>query len=60
MVSRRSRLKGNMRGKRRTICEVHRQLYRSLMKGGVKDNSKIVSLLQEAFVLGKKMNVKLR
>ena len=45
-------------GSKRTICEVHRQLRRLLVKVGVK--GKPLELLDEAFVMGKKMDNRLR
>ena len=42
----------------RTICEVHREIYRAALKG--KDKQVIIDLIQEAYVMAKKMDAKLR
>lgn len=47
----------------RTICEVHRELYDFLIKEEKIDNetaNKIIDFLEEAYLIGKKMNSKLR
>jgi hypothetical protein len=46
--------------KDRTICEVHREIYRMLKADGVKDDSLLVELLYEAYIMAKKMSQKLR
>jgi len=43
--------------KLRTICEVHRELYRLLMKKGVKGEA--LDLVDEAYDMGKRMGRKL-
>ena len=46
---------------RRTICEVHRDLYRKLHKN-VKDpaiKKEMIDILEEAYLMGKRMNTKL-
>lgn len=61
-----SKVFGSYKGKiyyhKRTICEVHRQMYDvielNIGKGEIKD--KLVRLLEEAFQLGVKMGDKLR
>ncbi len=45
-------------GPRRTICEVHRELYRLLNTEENKDT--VIPLIEEAYVMAKKMNNKLR
>lgn len=45
---------------KRTICEVHREIYRDLKKRGFVDDHPIVIRLMEAYDMGKKMNNKLR
>jgi hypothetical protein len=43
----------------RTICEVHREMYDIVIEKDVVDK-KLIKLLQESFVMAKKMNKKLR
>jgi len=45
--------------KKRTICEVHREIYDILSEDEDK-NKQAIDLLQEAFTMAKKMNQKLR
>jgi hypothetical protein len=42
----------------RTICEVHREIYRAVR--GRAPRERIYRLLQEAYVMAKKMDAKLR
>ena len=53
--------KGKIYYHKRTICEVHRQIYDVIVLelGENKVACKLVKLLEEAFVLGVKMNDKL-
>jgi hypothetical protein len=51
-------LKSKNSNRRRTICEVHREIYDCLLDNESKE--KIIELLEEAFELGKKMVIKLR
>jgi hypothetical protein len=48
---------------KRTICEVHRELYDVCVINLIDDNpqllSKLIKLLEEAFMMGVKMNLKL-
>lgn len=44
---------------KRTICEVHREIYDRLDELGLTSDA-IVPLLEEAYALGKKMDAKLR
>jgi non-homologous end joining protein Ku len=44
---------------KRTICEVHREMYDILCQDEEK-NKELINLLEEAFVMGKKLNYKLR
>jgi len=43
---------------RRTICEVHRELYREIESRN--PNDPLLNKIEEAFKMGKKMNNKLR
>jgi hypothetical protein len=45
--------------KKRTICEVHREIYDILCEDKEK-NKLVIDLLEEAFIMGKKLNYKLR
>jgi len=45
------------RNKRRTICEVHQEIFRELSSRG--NESELLALVQEAFDMAKKMNNKL-
>jgi len=42
----------------RTICEVHREIYRGVILG--KPKGELVRLLQESYKMAKKMDAKLR
>ena len=42
----------------RSICEVHREIYEALVDG--KNQEDIVKLLEEVYVMGKKMDAKLQ
>jgi len=56
-------VKDNKVSSMRTICEVHREIYDLLIedKPAEKDVvNKVIELLDEAYVMGKKMNYKLR
>lgn len=44
---------------KRTICEVHREIYDRLEALGLTEDP-VVALLEEAYALGKKMDLKLR
>lgn len=44
----------------RTQCEVHREIYRELVKRGYRDDHPIMIKLREAYDMGKKLNNKLR
>ena len=50
----------NRIARRRTICEIHRELYRTLKADGVDEDSKAMTLLKEAYPIGKKLVAKLR
>jgi len=52
-------LEGVVKSKK-TICEVHRRIYRVLTERGYKENDIVIDLLHQAFEYGKKMNYKLR
>lgn len=43
---------------KRTICEVHREMYRKIKGTSLEDS--VVPLIEEAFIMAKKMNNKLR
>jgi hypothetical protein len=60
MVKKGSGLKGKTVNEFRTICEVHREIY-DLIEGNknTKSKEKIISLLEEVYKMGKKMNNKL-
>lgn len=45
---------------RRTICEIHREIYEALGKAPVALKETIRELVIEAFIMGKKMDAKLR
>jgi len=47
-------------GSRRTICQIHREIYRILMEDGYQDGEGVLLLLREAYQSGKKMHNKLR
>ena len=49
----------NKTSARRTICEVHRQVYRELLKDA-QANAMAIELLEEAYIMAKKMSNKLR
>ena len=54
--------KGEAVGRRRTICEIHREIFDELIinfHGRPKSIKKIIKLLEEAFVVGVKINEKL-
>lgn len=53
-------IKNNRQFPWRTICEIHREIFRELKKLGFNGNSKVIKLLLEAYPIGKKMNNKLR
>lgn len=44
----------------RTICEIHREVYRDLVASGMSEKDPIIIKLKEAYDMGKKMNNKLR
>jgi len=48
--------------KKRSICEVHRQIYDAVNDAAISDEEKekIVDLLEEAYTYGKKMDLKLQ
>lgn len=45
---------------KRTICEVHRELYDRLDELGIPEDDPAVKYLEDAYLLGKKMDAKLR
>ncbi|HEY3496500.1 MAG TPA: hypothetical protein VGK73_17495 [Polyangiaceae bacterium] len=45
---------------KRTICEVHRELYDRLDELGIADDDVAIKYLEDAYQLGKKMDAKLR
>lgn len=45
---------------KRTICEVHRELYDRLDELGIPDDDPAIRYLEDAYQLGKKMDAKLR
>jgi hypothetical protein len=44
----------------RTICQVHRELYRMLCRGGLKVDAPEIALLRECYAMGKRMGTRLR
>ena len=46
--------------KYRTICEIHRLLYKMLIDAGYDEESEVIKLVREGFFYGKKMGYKLR
>jgi len=51
-------VKDNRYSVRRTICEVHRQIYDLLLVDEI-DKHRIIELLEESYGIAKKMNTKL-
>jgi hypothetical protein len=43
-----------------TICQLHRAIYRLLIKEGFEEETKLIKDLRKAYDIGKKMNAKLR
>lgn len=48
------------RNPKRTICEVHRELWRTLEKVEIPEREQLLALLDEAYLMGKKMDKKLK
>lgn len=46
----------------RTICEVHREMYDKIIDSKIDDKfaNEIIDLLEDAYIMGKKMDAKLR
>jgi hypothetical protein len=54
------KLDSNRKSRKRTICEIHRELYRELISHGYTEDSHCIHLLREVYPLGKKVVNKLR
>ena len=49
-----------MASSRRTICEVHREIYDACDEMSEREKTKVQELVLEAFIMAKKMDAKLR